>query len=1081
MHNSNAITTNSKKRFFLLYILIGAIFIITAYFYYNYEETKLINQKQSELESITKLKINRISNWYSDEKVDAEILSHNTILINKIKQALSTGEPTALEELTEILQNIKVEHHYADIVITTAGAEIIASTNPTLKKLKSNLSAKIFKTANTNKITELDFFRSTSFDNKILLGFITPVNFSELIAMREETTQNVVITFLIDPADNIYPLIESWPVPSTTSETFLFRVEGDNILYLNELRHRKGTALEFMLPVSRNDLPAAKAAKGYTGIYRGRDYRNVNVVAYLSEIPGTNWHLIAKVDEDELFAGLFSEMVMVILIVLLLLVITGIGLYLVYSNRQNSLTKSLYDKEKELWRQQEKFKVTVDSLGQGVITLDVNGKVQYINKMAEDLTGWDLRSARGRDLHDVYPVKNEQTGQIENNILEKIFKYGVVKELANHTILITKNGNEIPVMDTGAPVYDADGTIIGVSIVFQDETERREQEKRIKASEERLHSTLDNMIEGCQIIGYDYKYLFLNKAALESSRKTSEELLGKTMMECYPGIENTEMFSKLKSCMETREPANFENEFTYPNGEKRIFNLRFEPVPEGLFILSEDVTDLKSAHDFIRKFKMGIELSGDAVFLTDKEGVIDYVNPTFEKVFGFTKEEAIGKTPRILKSGMLTREYYENFWNEILSNKPVRHEIINKTKDGRLIYIEASITPINNEAGEIIGYLAIERDVTERKLAEERRKQLTAILDATPDFVGIADTDGNLIFMNNAGKQMLGFDANYDVTKITIHETHPEWARNIVFNEGFPTAAREGTWKGETALLSKDGDEIPLSQIIIAHKSNKGEVKYFSTIGRDMTERKKFENELVIAKNKAEEMNEVKTIFFANMSHELRTPFVGIMGYAEMLYEELENPEHKEMAKGILSTSNRMMDTLTKILRLSKLEVQDEEINLKEVDINSLLDTVYNNFYPAAKKKNLLLEKSVDEGLSTITTDEDVFHDILSNLLNNAVNYTNEGKISLTAEKSLVEGKEFCCIKVGDTGIGIPEDKKDIVWLEFRQASEGKTRNYQGTGLGLTIVKKNTELLGGQISFESEDGKGTTFTLLLPL
>lgn len=1074
MQDYKAITPNGKKKFVWLYIIIAIIFITSAYLYYRYEEANLIRQKQFELESIAKLKINQISSWNIDEKEDVKIISRNTTLIKKIQQALSTGEKTVLEELTEVLTNFKNEHGYADIVLTTAEAEIIASTNPTLKKFNANLTAKVIETATTNKISELDFFRSTTFQGKILLGFITPIEI-------EESEHNVVITFLIDPEDEIYPLVEHWPVISGTSETFLFRVDGDSIIYLNELRHRKSTALEFVLPTSRSKLPAAKAAKGYTGIYRGKDYRNVNVVSYVSEIPGTKWYLVAKVDEDELFAGLLSKMVMVSFIVMLLIAITGIGIYLVYSYRQHSLTKSLYKKEKELWSQQEKFKVTMDSLGQGVITLDVDGKVQYMNKIAEELTGWDLRGARGRDLHDVYPVKNEQTGLRENNILEKIFKHGVVKELANHTVLISRDGNEIPVIDTGAPVYDANGTIIGVSIVFQDETERREQQKRIKESEERLRSTLDDLIEGCQIIGHDYKYLFLNKAALGSSRKTSEELMGKTMMACYPGIENTEMFSKLKSSMETRNPANFENEFIYPNGEKRTFNLRFEPVPEGLFILSEDVTDLKSAQDFIKKFRMGIELSGDAVFLTDKEGAITYVNPAFEKVFGFTKEEVVGKTPRVLKSGTLTREYYDNFWNELKSNKPVNHEVINKTKDNRLIYIEASINPINNEAGEIIGYLAIERDVTERKLAEERRKQLTTILDATPDFVGIADTDGNSIFMNNAGKKMLGFEVDYDATKIKIGDSHPEWARNIVLNEGLPTAAREGAWMGETALLNKNGNEIPLSQIIIAHKSDKGEVKYFSTIGRDITERKKFENELVISKNKAEEMNEVKTIFFANMSHELRTPFVGIIGYAELLYEELENPEHKEMAEGILSTSNRMMDTLTKILRLSKLEIQDEEIKLKEVDINTMLDAVYNNFYPAAKKKNLLFEKSVDDSLTTLPTDKDVLHDILSNLLNNAVNYTNEGKISLTAEKKIIEEKDFCCIKVEDTGIGIPEDKKDLVWLEFRQVSEGRTRNYQGTGLGLTIVKKNTELLGGQISFESEEGKGTTFTLLLPL
>ncbi|MBU0473495.1 MAG: PAS domain S-box protein [Bacteroidetes bacterium] len=1328
MNTPNESISNSKMKFAWIYIIIAVVHITSAYLYYQYEESVLIKQKQYELESIAKLKINQMSDWYKDEKADAEILSHNTILIKEIKQLLLTSDPAALEELTEVLTGFKTEHHYAEIVITTTNAEIITSTNSTLNKLNSNLSKRIIETASKNKLTELDFFRSTSFGDKIFLGFISPI-------LIEEDKLKVVITFLIDPEDIIYPLTKLWPVLSRTSETFIFRVDADSILYLNELRHRKNTALEFVLPKSLSNLPAAKAADGYKGIYRGKDYRNVNVVSYVSEIPGTNWYLVSKVDEEELFDGLFPKVVVISLIVLLMMIITGIGLYLVYSYRQHSLTKSLYAKEKELWRQQENFKVTMDSLGQGVITLDVNGQVKYMNKIAEDLTGWELRSARGRDLHEVYPVKNEQTGLMETNILDKIFKHGIVKELANHTILITRDGNEIPVIDTGAPVYDIDNTIIGVSIVFQDETERREHAKRIKESEVRLRSTLDDMIEGCQIIGFDYRYLFLNRSALESSRKTNEELLGNTMMECYPGIENTEMFNKLKTCMETRETANIENEFSYSNGEKRIFNLRFEPVPEGLFILSEDVTELKSAHDFIIKFKMGIELSGDAIFLTDRDGVITYVNPAFEKVFGYTAEEAVGKTPSILKSGTLTREYYENFWKDLLSNKPVNHEIINKTKDNRQIYVEASINPINNDAGEIIGYLAIERDITERKLDEERRKQLTAILDATPDFVAIADSNGKSIFVNDAGKRLLGFEFDEDAGKITIAEAHPEWARNIVLEEGLPTAAKEGIWLGETALLSRNGHETPISQIIIAHKSEKGEVKYFSTIGRDITERKQYEkeliekttllesffdntltlialldkefnfirvnqayanaderdvdffvgknhfdlypsdakeifeevvrtkkafrtieraftyekkpergltywdwslvpllngqgevesliftlldvtkrvkakeelvknekflstlfnsvndaiftvsmfdrtiqninlalidlfgfnsdeiigkrtqilypseeayleydrmlseaknenkpfvraelkllrkdrteifcdvqttflsetsksdlvisvlrdvtekrkmiSELVVAKEKAEEMNKVKTIFFANMSHELRTPFVGIMGYAELLHEELENPEHKEMAQGILSTSNRIMDTLTKILNLSKLEVYDEEIDLKEVDINNLMNTAYKIFLPAAQKKNLLFEKTIDENLSYLITDEAVMFDILSNLLSNAINYTIEGEISFTAEKKLIEGKEFCCIEVSDTGIGIAEDKKDIVWLEFRQASEGKTRDYQGTGLGLTISKKNAELLGGQISFISEEGKGTTFTLLLPI
>lgn len=1074
MNDNKNNVPSSRTKWIILYIIITSIFLVSGYYYYNYEKSDLIKQKENELRSIAKLKIDQISNWYLDEIEDVEIISHNTILIAEIRKTLAKTDTTAQESLIEYLNMIKKQHNYAEIFITDENANVIAATNPTIKLLNGILREKFNDALIENKNTEIDFFRSAALGNKILLGFAAPIPL-------ELPNDELIITFLIDPKENIYPLTESWPVPSMSSETFLFKVESDSIVYLNNLRHRKETALEFRLPKSLKDLPAVKAAEGYKGLFRGKDYRGENVIAYLSDIPGTNWFLIAKVDEEELFTGLVAKMEMVGIIVLLLMISTGIGLYTIYATNQHKLSESLYEKDKELWQQSEKFKVTMDSLGQGVLTLDVSGKVQYMNKMAEDLTGWSLRNARGRDLHEVYPVINEKTGKRENNILDKIFKYGVVKELANHTILITREGKEIPVMDTGAPVYDTDGSIIGVSIVFQDETERREIERKIKESEERFRSTLDDLVEGCQIIGFDYKYLYLNKAAIESSRMKSEELVGKTMMECYPGIENTEMFRRLETSMEKRIPANFENVFTYPDGGKKIFNLRFEPVAEGLFILSEDITEFKTAQEIIKKFRAGIELSGDAIFITDNEGIITYVNPAFEKVFGFTSEEAVGKTPRILKSGVLDQDYYENFWNRIKSNKPVIHEIINKTKNNRLIHVEASISPINNDTGEIIGYLAIERDVTSRKVAEEKRKQLTAILEATPDFVAIADRNGKSIFLNRAGKKLLGLEEDVDIATLTIERSHPKWAGDIVLTQGLPTAAKKGIWYGETALLHKDGHETPISQLIIAHKSDKGEVEYFSTIGRDITERKRFEKELIEAKEKAEEMNKVKTIFFANMSHELRTPFVGIMGYAELLFDELEDPDHKEMAEGIISTSKRMMETLTKILKLTRLEMHDEDIELEEIEIHEIIGTAYNNFLPAAKKKDLVLEKSISDNITSITTDKTILLDILANLLHNAINYTNEGKVSLIAERVPAEGKEFCCIKVKDTGIGIPEDKKDIVWMEFRQASEGRTREFQGTGLGLAIVKKNTEMLGGKIWFESVEGEGTTFTLLLPL
>lgn len=675
-------------------------------------------------------------------------------------------------------------------------------------------------------------------ESKIYITFINTIRDAE---------NNIIGSLVcrIDPFKFLYPLVENWPLPSRTAESFIFQTESDSILYLNNLRHLKNTALNLKIPISETALPAAIAVSGYSGIIQGKDYRGIDVTAYATKIDGTQWNIISKIDNSEIYEEVPFIIGSILGFVLLGIFITSFSIGFVYNHRQKVIYKELYSKEKEIWQYQEKFKVTIDSLGEGIIITDINAKIQYMNTLAEDLTGWNFREAKGRYLGEIYSVRNELTGQKENNILEKVVKHGIIKELANHTILISKRGIEIPVIDTGAPIFDVDGSLTGIVITFQDETEKRKQQRLIKESEDRLRSSLNNMIEGCQIIGYDYKYLFINKAATVSSRKLEEDLLGKTMMECYPGIEKTEMFRKLKSCMENRTSSIFENEFIYPDGDKKIFNLRFEPVPEGMFILSEDITDYKMAQDFILKFKMGIELSGDAVFLTDTNGIITYVNPSFEKIFGYSKEEALGNTPRILKSGIFDKEYYEKFWQEIIAKKAISHEIVNKTKDNRLLYIEASINPIINEKNEVLGFIAIERDITERKLAEEKSKQLIDIIEAAPDFIATADVNGNSIYINNAGIKMLGITPVEDITKVTIAECHPDWARDLVLNEGLPSAVRDGSWHGETALKHRNGHEVPVSQIIIAHKSAKGETEFFSTISRNITERKRIEKELI--------------------------------------------------------------------------------------------------------------------------------------------------------------------------------------------------------------------------------------------
>ncbi len=234
--------------------------------------------------------------------------------------------------------------------------------------------------------------------------------------------------------------------------------------------------------------------------------------------------------------------------------------------------------------------------------------------------------------------------------------------------------------------------------------------------------------------------------------------------------------------------------------------------------------------------------------------------------------------------------------------------------------------------------------------------------------------------------------------------------------------------------------------------------------------------DLKIALDKAEEMNCVKSYFFANMSHELRTPFVGILGFAELLLDTVSEDD-KEMVESIIRSAHRMQNTLTKILDLTNIEFLDTKPEHKPINVVTIIERVYNEFKVAAEKKNLLLKKEIQQPEMIINTDNRLFTTTLYNLIDNAIIYTEKGEVLISAEIIKDDGKEIFELKVKDTGIGIPNDKLDLIWKEFRQVSEGLSRTFEGTGLGLTIAKKNCEMLGGEISVESEVEKGSTFAV----
>lgn len=229
------------------------------------------------------------------------------------------------------------------------------------------------------------------------------------------------------------------------------------------------------------------------------------------------------------------------------------------------------------------------------------------------------------------------------------------------------------------------------------------------------------------------------------------------------------------------------------------------------------------------------------------------------------------------------------------------------------------------------------------------------------------------------------------------------------------------------------------------------------------------------------ELNRLKTIFLDNMSHELRTPITVILGYAGLLFEELKDPELKEMAEIILQSGNRLTESLNLLLDQSDVESHRLKINLERLNIFELLKNSYTIHKPMVESKNLNFSFEYDNQEIYCDLDKNMFDKILSNLLKNAIKFTEKGSINL----KLTTVEKFCpkkaIIKITDTGIGIPEEKLSLIFEAFRQVSEGMNRVYQGIGLGLSVTKKFVELLNGEISVNSKLNSGTEFTVSFPI
>ncbi|HKL37452.1 MAG TPA: PAS domain S-box protein, partial [Bacteroidales bacterium] len=772
--------------------------------------------------------------------------------------------------------------------------------------------------------------------------------------------------------------------------------------------------------------------------------------------------------------------------------------------RQEEIARELRKKEKE-------SRITLNSIGDAVISTDIRGRVVQMNQVAQDLTGWSIEQAKDKPMEEVFHIISGHTGEQAPNPVEQVLKSGETVGLANDTQLIAKDGTAYQIADSAAPITDDQGRLFGVVAVFRDVTEDYRKNQQIKESKEFLDAVFNSIQEGISVLDRNLNIRYVNPV-MEGWFTKKMPIVGK---KCYAVYHNrAQPCDPCPSfrCMQSRK-TEYNIVSVYPEKDAEVQWHEVYSYP----IMDHDSGELTGVVEFVRDITQRVkdrealasqkERLANIVEGTDA-GTWEWNVQTGETIFNERWARFIGYTlgelsPTTIDTWMeLThpddlqkcKDELDRHFRRETPLYECEHRM--KHKDGHWIWILDRGKVVSwTEEGKPLWMFGTHQNITKRKQTEVKLQESEAkyrqLFENAP--VGISQTNfqGEPLMLNHTMAGMLGFDTPEEVME-QYHEGGQTFHVDSHRRQELLQQLKEKGWVKDFhyRMKSRDGRYRWLSLTAnLLNDPEHGE-QIIDGFALDITDRKEAEfhlhrknEELQQAKEKAEESDRLKSAFLANMSHEIRTPMNGIMGFSQMLQEkEFPTDKQKKFLGIIHSRTQHLLHIINDLVDVSKIEANQLTVDLRQFCLNEVMQelySTYNNQLKNSKKNHLQLK--MDAGLhqeeSYIESDYQRLRQILDNLLNNAIKFTDQG----TVEFGYKPGHDNTLLfYVKDTGMGIPPDKKDFVFERFRQADDSLSKSHEGTGLGLTISKNLVELLGGEMWVDTEQGRGSAFYFTLP-
>ncbi|MCX7145512.1 MAG: PAS domain S-box protein, partial [Sulfuritalea sp.] len=537
-----------------------------------------------------------------------------------------------------------------------------------------------------------------------------------------------VIVLGTDPAGYLSPLLQSWPVPSVSAETLLVRRDGDQVLFLNGLRHQADAAGKLRAPVATPKLLAAQVLRGEAKegqLVAGTDYRAVEALGGVRAVPGTDWFLIAKMDRAEFFAEAWRDALWTVLAGLLALFMTVAGAFILRQRRRLEYVRSDRTAQAEKLRALELLNVLAESSEDSMFVKDSKGRYLLFNPAACAMVGKTQQEVLGQDDSAIFPAADAELlmdtdRQIRTENLTRTTEEVLQTAKGARTFLASKG-----------PLHDANGTVIGTFGISRDITERKRMELNLRLTADSLKETLlrtqlllDSSMDAVICMNQNGEVMVWNSRAEAIFGYTKAQAVGRTVAELIVPPEYRERHRQgMARFIESGDPKIIGTRVEVPgmhaDGRRFPIELTIGSLSDkGNTMFSayvRDITGRKQIEESLRKLSLAVEQSPESIVITDVDAIIEYVNEAFVANTGYSREEAIGRNPKFLQSGKTPAATYVSMWSTLAAGEPWKGELYNKRKDGS-DYIEfVIVTPIRQADDSVTHYVAVKEDITEKK------------------------------------------------------------------------------------------------------------------------------------------------------------------------------------------------------------------------------------------------------------------------------------------------------------------------------------------------------------------------------